>query len=118
MAARLITFLAVIPALLVVFVRHRRGDGRERTQLRWLLWAASVCLIAVALSLVVPSSLVANIALFGAVLATSGSVVVGISGPIWSTSTRWWPRRWSTPGSPPPSWPWTSRAGGRQPAAR
>ena len=37
--ARFLTLLALLGALAIAFVRHRRADGRERTQLRWLLWA-------------------------------------------------------------------------------
>jgi hypothetical protein len=32
-------------AVVVLFARQRRADGRERTQLRWLLWAAVMCLV-------------------------------------------------------------------------
>ena len=46
--ARLVTFLAPIPACALIFIRHRRAVGRERVQLRWLLWAAIICAIAVA----------------------------------------------------------------------
>ena len=53
MIARAMTFLALLPTLLVIFVRHRRATGPQRTQLRWLLWAAIICAILVAVSLLV-----------------------------------------------------------------
>ena len=44
---RLLTVLALAAAVAVVVARHRRADGLERTQLRWLLWAGTVCVITV-----------------------------------------------------------------------
>ena len=78
---RAMTFLALLPTLLVIFVRHRRATGLQRTQLRWLLWAAIICAILVAVSLLVPTSLIAYIALFAAVIATSASIAAGICRP-------------------------------------
>ena len=65
----------------MIFVRHRRATGLQRTQLRWLLWAAIICAILVAVSLLVPTSLITYIALFAAVIATSASIAAGICRP-------------------------------------
>lgn len=86
---QLVTFSALVPTLLVVWVRHRAAvqSGSEsapileRDQLRWLLWAAILCAIVVLLGLLIPSSLVAVVALYLAVVATSVSVTIGIVKP-------------------------------------
>ena len=78
---RLITFAAVLPALVLVVVRYRRSSGLERRQLSWLLWAGLVCGILLVISLLVPSSGLASAALFAAVAVTTVSVTIGICAP-------------------------------------
>ena len=78
---RLLTVLALAAALAVVVARHRRADGLERTQLRWLLWAGTVCVITVVVAVLVPSGLLTTVALAAAVLTTAGSVTIGIVRP-------------------------------------
>ena len=97
---RAMTFLALLPTLLVIFVRHRRATGLQRTQLRWLLWAAIICAILVAVSLLVPTSLIAYIALFAAVIATSASIAAGICRPDLIDIDGLVAGTWCTPGSP------------------
>ncbi|HEY5785373.1 MAG TPA: sensor histidine kinase [Microlunatus sp.] len=78
---RLITFAAVLPALVLVVVRYLRATGWERRQLSWLLWAGIVCVILLVISLLVPSSGLASAALFVAVAVTTVSVTIGICAP-------------------------------------
>ena len=78
---RLITLAAVLPALLLVVVRHRRAAGRQRRQLRWLLWAGIVCVFLAVISLLAPSGVLASYALFAAVAGTAVSVTIGICAP-------------------------------------
>ena len=51
--AQLVTFASLPLAVAVVVARQRRAVGRERVQMRWLAWAAVVCLLVGVLSLVV-----------------------------------------------------------------
>ncbi len=78
---RLITLGAVLPALVLVVVRHRLAAGLERRRLRWLLWAGIVCGFLAVISLLAPSGLLASYMLFAAVVATSVSVTIGICAP-------------------------------------
>lgn len=78
---RLITLAAVLPALLLVVVRHRQADGTGRRQLRWLLWAGIVCVFLAVIGILVPASLLASSVLFVAVAVTSVSVALGICAP-------------------------------------
>lgn len=50
-AARLVTLLSLPLAVVVIFARQRRADGRERMQLRWLVWAAVMCLVMTGIAL-------------------------------------------------------------------
>lgn len=78
---RLITLAAIVPALLLVLVRHRRAAGLRRRQLRWLLWAGIVCVFLAVISLLAPSGVLASYALFAAVAGTAVSVTLGICAP-------------------------------------
>ena len=78
---RVIALAAVLPALLLVLVRHRGAAGLRRRQLRWLLWAGIVCVFLAAISLLAPSGVLASYALFAAVAATAISVTLGICAP-------------------------------------
>jgi signal transduction histidine kinase len=78
---RVLTLLALVAALVVVVARHRRADGEERTQLRWLLWAGTVCALTVVVALLVPSGGVTTALLAVAVIATGVSVTIGIVRP-------------------------------------
>ncbi len=50
--ARPLTLLSLPLAVVVLFARQRRATGRERLQLRWLLWAAVMCLVVSGVALV------------------------------------------------------------------
>ena len=78
---RLLTLLALLAALVVVFVRHRRSEGRERAQLRWLLWAGIVCCIAVGVLVSVPSGTLTTVVLSATVILTAVSVTIGVVRP-------------------------------------
>jgi two-component system NarL family sensor kinase len=78
---QVLTMLAMPLAAAVVFARHSRAEGVERTQLRWLLWAAIVCLLAGGVMLLDLNGPVGFAALVLALLATSASVVIGVVRP-------------------------------------
>lgn len=78
---RLITLAAVLPALVLVILRHRQASGLEQRQLHWLLWAGIVCVFVAVIGLLVPASGLASAALFVAVAVTSVSVTIGICAP-------------------------------------
>ena len=61
--------------------RHRRAEGLERTQLRWLLWAGVVCLLSVAVMFLVPEGALTTAVLVAALGATAASVTIGIVRP-------------------------------------
>jgi signal transduction histidine kinase len=78
---QVLTMLAMPLAAAVVFARHARSTGVERTQLRWLLWAAIVCLLAGGVMLLDLNGPVGFAALVVALVATSISVVIGVVRP-------------------------------------
>ena len=78
---RFLTLLALLGALVIAFARHRRADGLQRTQLRWLLWAGIVCVLTVPVLVVAPSGTVTGIVLAAAVVLTAISVTVGVVRP-------------------------------------
>ena len=78
---QVLTMLAMPLAAATVFARHSRSTGTERTQLRWLLWAAIVCLLAGGVMLLDINGPVGFAALVLALLATSVSVVIGVVRP-------------------------------------
>jgi signal transduction histidine kinase len=78
---QVLTLLAMPLAAATVFARHARSTGVERTQLRWLLWAAIVCLLAGGVMVLDVGGPIGFTALVVALLATSVSVVIGVVRP-------------------------------------
>ena len=64
-----------------MFARHARAKGTERTQLRWLLWAALVCLLAGGVMLLDLNGPIGLFALVTALVVTSVSLVIGVVRP-------------------------------------
>jgi signal transduction histidine kinase len=79
--AQVLTLAALPLGAAVVFARHARAQGVERTRLRWLLWAALVCLLAGGVMLLDVGGPVGLAALVVALLVTSASVVIGVVRP-------------------------------------
>ncbi|WP_307827866.1 sensor histidine kinase [Nocardioides sp. SYSU D00038] len=79
--ARGLTLLSVPLAVLLVFVRQRRAVGTERLRLRWLGWAAVMCLVFGALALVAPVGAPAWVALVLCLAVTAVSVTIGVVAP-------------------------------------
>ena len=79
--ARTLTIGSLLIPIAVVFARHHRADGLDRTRLRWLLWAALICVLVVVVGLLVPGSTMAYLALVTGVTVTSASVTIGIVRP-------------------------------------
>lgn len=79
--ARTLTIGSLLIPVAAVFARHRRASGPDRTRLRWLLWAALICVLVVVVGLLVPGSTMAYLSLVTAVTVTSGSVTIGIVRP-------------------------------------
>lgn len=80
-AARLVTLLSLPLAVVVIFARQRRAAGRERTQLRWLVWAAVMCLVMSGIALWLHNGWVVTIALMLALGVTGASIAIGILDP-------------------------------------
>jgi signal transduction histidine kinase len=80
-AAQVVTMLAMPLAAAVVFARHSHAEGVQRTQLRWLLWAAIVCLLAGGVMLLDVNGPVGLFALVSALVVTSVSLVIGVVRP-------------------------------------
>jgi signal transduction histidine kinase len=79
--ARVVTLLAVPLAVAVLFARQRRASGRERMQIRWLLWAAVVCIVMAGLGVVLQNGWVVSVALVVALSVTGVSIAIGILRP-------------------------------------
>lgn len=79
-AAYIVLALSLVPAFGVVLHRYRASRGLERTRMRWLLWAAVVDLMMMLSIRVLPET-VTSVWLTAAVIATAGSVAVGITRP-------------------------------------
>lgn len=79
--ARVVTLLAVPLAVAVLFARQRRASVRERMQIRWLLWAAVVCIVTAGLGLVLHNGWVVSLALVVALAVTGVSIAIGILDP-------------------------------------
>jgi signal transduction histidine kinase len=45
--SQVLTLGSIVAAVALLWVRHRHADSRERTQLRWLLWAGIMCVLLV-----------------------------------------------------------------------
>lgn len=80
-AARVVTLVSLPLAVLVVFARQRRATGRERAQLRWLVWAAVMCLLVSGIALWLHNGWVVTIALMLALGVTGASIAIGILDP-------------------------------------
>ncbi len=79
--ARSLTLLTLPIAVLLVFVRQRRATGVERVQLRWLLWAAIMCVVFGGFSLIVPNGASTMVGLVLCLAVTGVSVAIGILKP-------------------------------------
>ncbi len=79
--AQVLTLVAMPVAAAVVFARHAHATGEERTQLRWLLWAALISILAGGVMLLDIGGPFGLAALLVALGVTSLSVVVGIVRP-------------------------------------
>lgn len=80
-AARSVTLLSLPLAVTVTFARQRRATGRERTQLRWLVWAAVMCLVMSGIALWLHNGWVVTVALMLALAVTGASIAIGILDP-------------------------------------
>jgi signal transduction histidine kinase len=80
-AGRLLTLLSLPLAVVVIFARQRRASGRERTQLRWLVWAAVMCLVMSGIALWLHNGWIVTIALMLALGVTGASIAIGILDP-------------------------------------
>lgn len=78
---RVLTLLSLPLAVLVLFARQRRASGRERLQLRWLVWAAVVCVVVSGIALVLHHGWVVTVALIVAIALTGVSIAIGILDP-------------------------------------
>lgn len=80
--AQVLTIGSILVAVGLVWVRHRHAGARERTQLRWLLWAGIMCVLMVVASATLSiGGLVTTIFLDLAVAALSVSVAIGLVRP-------------------------------------
>jgi signal transduction histidine kinase len=78
---RTLTLVAMPVAVAVLFARQRRATGRERVQIRWLLWAALTCLVLFGSAITLHHGWVVSIALMVALAVTGASVAIGILAP-------------------------------------
>ena len=81
LTARTLTVLSLPLAVAVVFARQRRASGRERMQLRWLLWAAVVCVVMSAIAVFLHNGWIVTIALIVALAVTGVSIAIGLVDP-------------------------------------
>ena len=80
--AQALTFASIVLAVAMLWVRHRRADAHERTQLRWLLWAGIMCvLLVVAGATLSVSGAVTTVVLDLAVTALAVSLAIGLVRP-------------------------------------
>lgn len=79
--AQAATLLSLVLAVAVVFARQRRADARERTQLRWLLWAGIMCVILTSAALMAPASTITTVGLVLCLGVTGVSMAIGILAP-------------------------------------
>lgn len=78
---RMLTLLSLPLAVVVIFVRQRHASGRERTQLRWLLWAAVMCLVMSGIAVWLHNGWIVTTALMLALAVTGASIAIGILDP-------------------------------------
>ena len=78
---RVVTYLSMPLAVAVVFARQRRASGRERTQMRWLLWAAVVCVVLSVVAIWLHRGWVVMTVLVIALAVTCVSIAIGILEP-------------------------------------
>lgn len=69
--------LSMVVPFVVVAVRYRRATGRRRLQLRWLVWAGLVDVLAIGVGLLLGEP-VPTLALIAAITVTCGAVVVAV----------------------------------------
>jgi signal transduction histidine kinase len=79
-AAFVAVSLSLVVPFLVVVRRYRSAEGLLRTRMRWLLWAAVVDLLLMLTVQALPLGW-GSAGLLGAVVATAGSVAIGIARP-------------------------------------
>ncbi len=80
--AQVLTLGSIVVAVALLWVRHRGAGPRERTQLRWLLWAGIMCvLLVVAGTTLAVSGAVTTVLLDLAVITLAASVAIGIVRP-------------------------------------
>jgi signal transduction histidine kinase len=70
--------LGMLAAFAVVVARYRGARGTRRLQMRWLLWAGIVDVVAIASALGAPE-LVEMVALTAAIIATAGAVMIAVA---------------------------------------
>ncbi len=81
-AAQLLTFGALVAAVVLLWVRHRGADAVGRTQLRWLLWAGIMVVLLVVLGLGLGvGGVLTTVVLNLAVATLAASVTVGLVRP-------------------------------------
>ncbi len=80
--SQLATLLALLAAFGLAYLRHRRADADERTQLRWLLWAGILAVLSVTTTVLTSlSGPLTQILLTGTVTLIAASVTIGIVWP-------------------------------------
>ncbi|MCY4728706.1 sensor histidine kinase [Nocardioides sp. STR2] len=79
---QVLTLGSIVAAVALLLVRYRQGSGRERTQLRWLLWAGIMCVLLVAAGATLSvSGGVTTVLLDVAVITLAASVAIGLLRP-------------------------------------
>jgi signal transduction histidine kinase len=78
---RLVSFSALVAAVVGVALRYRGSDEEDRRRLRWLLWAGALCVLTVVLGLLLRGSWVPTAGLTVAVAVTSVSATIGVLRP-------------------------------------
>lgn len=80
--AQVVTLGSIVAAVALVWVRHRGAGPRERTQLRWLLWAGIMCVLMVLAGATLSvGGTVTTVLLDLAVAALAVSVTIGLLRP-------------------------------------
>ncbi|KQV63330.1 histidine kinase [Nocardioides sp. Root122] len=79
---QVLTLGSVAVAVALLWVRHRHADARQRTQLRWLLWAGIMCvLLVLAGATLSVSGGVTTVLLDVAVITLAASLGIGLVRP-------------------------------------